>query len=132
MPAVIEMHDGPGERAATSPENEYLRRRGDREAALSSQIRRDLAVSHARTVVALGFILLAWLAFGPHLLSPWWLLAPSGLFVVLVVVHERTLQAKQGAERAMAFYDAGLRRLEDRWIGRGVTRDDFAPLGHPY
>ncbi len=120
------------EAAAASPEREYLRRRAEREAALAKHTRRDLAVSRARTAVALLAVLFAWLALGPHVLSGWWLLAPVISFVVLMALHEYTLRGKQCAERAVAFYDAGLRRLENRWVGRGVVRDDFAPAGHPY
>jgi hypothetical protein len=111
---------------------EYLRRRADREAVLRDHARRDLAISHARTSVALAAALTAWLAFGVHLLSAWWLLLPALVFVSLMAIHERVLRRKQRAERAVAFYDAGLRRLEHRWIGRGIVRTDLAPPGHPY
>ena len=120
------------ERACNSPQEEYLRRREDREAALVRHTRRDLSVSHGRTAVALASVLMAWMSFGLHWLSGWWPVAPAAVFVVLMVLHERTLQARQRAERAVAFYDAGLRRLENRWIGRGVMRGDFAPASHPY
>ena len=119
-------------RAVDAPEREYLRRRTEREAALGVFTRRDLAVSRSRTAIALAGVAIGWAAFGAHLLSAWWLAAPVVIFVILMAVHERTLRAKQRAERAVDFYDAGLRRLEGRWIGRGVTRDDFAPADHPY
>ena len=118
--------------SVNSPEREYLRRRTAREAALSVFTRRDLSVSRTRTATALAAAAIAWAAFGAHLVSGWWLAAPAIAFVILMAVHERTLRAKLQAERAVDFYDAGLRRLEGRWIGRGVTRDDFAPADHPY
>ena len=118
--------------AKSSPEQEYLRRREAREQALAWHARLDMTMSHLRTATAILAILLGWLAFGPHLISGWWLLAPILLFVGLMAAHERILQRKQRAERAVAFYDGGLRRLEHRWVGRGVTRDDFAPSDHPY
>src|SRR5690349_17299196 len=110
---------------------EYLRRREARQQTLDRHIRSDLRMSHARTAVAIAALLLVWLAFGLHLLSGWWMCVPVAVFVVLMVLHERILQAKQRAERAVAFYDAGLRRLENRWIGRGVIETDFAPADHP-
>ncbi len=132
MALVPDIQDRLTKRSDNSPEGEYLRRRAEREAALAVHTRRDLSVSHARTAVALSAVLLAWMAFGPHLIAAWWLFAPAAVFVVLMAMHERTLQGKARAERAVEFYDAGLRRLENRWVGRGVTRDDFAPADHPY
>src|SRR5206468_3573235 len=107
------------------PGAEYLSRRSDRQAVLDSLARRDLQVSNARTAIALVAALLAALAFGFHTISGWWLAVPAALFVVLMSVHERVLQSKSRAERAVEFYDAGLRRLEGRWTGRGVIASDF-------
>jgi hypothetical protein len=115
-----------------STETEYLRRRSEREAVAQACRRRDLTVSRARTAVALAALLLGWLAFGPQQVSGWWLAAPAIVFVVLMALHERVLQVKSRAERAVEYYDAGLRRLEHRWIGRGVTGTDFAHSDHPY
>ena len=69
-------------------------------------------------VVAL-FVLAIWLSLSREVLSPWWLLGPIVLFLALVIVHERVLQVKRRAKRAVAFYENGLDRIEDRWIGRG-------------
>lgn len=95
-------------------------------------MRRDRLISRIRTGIALFAILVAWMALGRHWLSAWWIAAPLVAFIVVAAIHERVVKALRRAERAVAFYDAGLRRLEHRWMGRGVVRDDFAPAGHPY
>ncbi|HEV2386118.1 MAG TPA: hypothetical protein VGS20_02575 [Candidatus Acidoferrales bacterium] len=68
----------------------------------------------AALVLAIG---IAWLSLRDRLLSPYWLLAPVAIFVLLAVLHEQVLGARAGAERAVAFYRHGLARLEDRWAG---------------
>src|SRR5690349_8766135 len=92
---------------ASSPEQEYLQRREAREQALARHTRLDMMMSHARTATALTVILLGWLAFGARAVAGWWILAPIGLFVVLMAAHERIIQRKQRAERAVAYYDDG-------------------------
>ena len=50
------------------------------------------------------------------------------MFIAAVVVHARVAEKRKRALRAVAFYENGLARIEDRWIGMGqsteVLRDD--------
>src|SRR5579872_1546765 len=117
---------------AAGPLRAYLDRRAQRGSELARWARLDLAISRARTGVAIATALVAWCAFGAHLFSAWWISAPILPFVALLSAHERVLTARRRADRAVGFYDAGIRRLEGRWIGRGVTRTDFATAAHPY
>ena len=73
-----------------------------------------------------------WGAFGPALWSGWWLAVPAAGFVALAVVHDRVLTALDRARRAVAVYERGLARVEDRWSGTGPTGDVYAPKDHPY
>lgn len=73
-----------------------------------------------------------WLALGRGWFGWEWLIVPLALFVVLVVWHERTQRRWQRATRAVAFYENGLERLEDRWAGAGVAGTRFANPSHPY
>jgi hypothetical protein len=54
------------------------------------------------------------------------------LFVVLVVLHDRVIQARTRAERAAAFYERGLARLGDAWMGRGDGGERFLDPAHLY
>src|SRR5690349_13849979 len=116
MTSPSEPNPAIGSSQSAGAQAEYLARRSARQRTLADHTRADLTISHARTGTALLAILLAWLAFGLHTVSGWWLIAPGIIFIVLMAVHERVLRRKNQAERAVAFYDAGLRRLENRWI----------------
>jgi hypothetical protein len=65
-------------------------------------------------------------------LGPWLLLAPTVLFLVLIQIHSRILRKHQAAARAVAFYERGLSRIDDRWAGAGEPGDRFADDRHPY
>jgi hypothetical protein len=61
-----------------------------------------------------------------------WLFAPAVLFLALVVAHARTIEARERTERAIAFYDAGLARLDGTWAGSGSGGERFLDPHHPY
>ncbi|MCH9684291.1 MAG: DNA mismatch repair protein MutS [Deltaproteobacteria bacterium] len=61
-----------------------------------------------------------------------WLLVPLVAFVGLVLWHERTHRALEAAKRAVAHYRAGLRRIDDTWMGRGFGGESLRPEDHPY
>ena len=61
-----------------------------------------------------------------------WLFAPAALFGALVVAHARTIQARERTERAVAFYEAGMARLDGTWVGRGSGGERFLDPHHPY
>src|SRR5688572_25151150 len=64
--------------------------------------------------------------------SPVWILIPAVALVVLIHRHDRVVRAKEAAARAMAFYDRGVARIEDHWIGTGTSGDRFADEHHLY
>src|SRR4029079_2702835 len=61
-----------------------------------------------------------------------WLTIPVLLFVPLLFVHARVLNARDRAARAAAFYDRGLARLGDAWMGSGERGEQFRDPGHLY
>lgn len=67
---------------------------------------------------------------GSH--SAFWMYSPLILFFGLVIAHRRVLRAATLAKRAIAFYNRGIERLEDRWIGSGETGDAFKDPLHLY
>jgi hypothetical protein len=114
------------------PLEEYRSRLVVRTAALARWSRRDLLLSRARLgLLAIG-LLLAWLAFRLSAVSPFWLLAPVGLFLAVMVFHDRAIRARDAAARAVAFYTRGIARLEDRWAGGGEQGLRFADEEHLY
>lgn len=75
-------------------------------------------------------------AIGAAIAVAFWSLAaallPVGLFVVLVVAHERAVRAREKAERGAAFHARALARIDDAWQGLGDPGSEFAEDHHPY
>src|SRR5665213_3256750 len=95
--------------------------------------RLDEQLSYARIAVASMGAALAWLTLWAHTLSAWWLALPALLFVSLVVRHDRVIRARDGATTSVAFYERGLARIEDRWMGTGEPGLNFLDNpDHPY
>jgi hypothetical protein len=114
-----------------APAEEYKTRAAARRDSLAALNRRDLAISRWRLLVFAAltvFIVLAWRSALP----PFLIALPVMAFAWLVKLHERTLQARDNAERAVAFYERGLARIEDRWIGTGERGERFRDDHHLY
>jgi hypothetical protein len=120
-----------GDRAAV-PRAEYTRRLAARRAAAERWRRRAALVSNLRLAVFAAGVVLAWLAFGLEVVSRAWLAAAVAIFGALVVAHDRQLRQQARAERAVAFYAAGLARLLGRWMGQGEAGERFRDSHHPY
>lgn len=116
--------------AAAAPQ-EYLARRAARRATLDALDVTDARLAHARLATfALG-ILLALLVWNAAVSSRW-LSAPLAAFVWLVRHHAQVLRARERTLRGLAFYERGLARLEDRWIGTGDPGERFQDDAHVY
>ena len=57
---------------------------------------------------------------------------PTSGFVWLMRRHDLVLRARDGATRAIAPYQRGLARLEDRWAGTGESGERFRDPRHVY
>ncbi|HEY8492989.1 MAG TPA: DNA mismatch repair protein MutS, partial [Myxococcota bacterium] len=111
---------------------EYERRRAERRARAAQAKAAAARVSNARLAVFVAGLALAWGVFGDGRL-PGWTLAPPALgFAALVVAHDRLLRRAGAAERAAAWYDDGLARLDARFAGRGSAGERFRDPHHPY
>ncbi|MFN8547002.1 MAG: DNA mismatch repair protein MutS [Candidatus Eisenbacteria bacterium] len=114
------------------PRGEIESRARQRRATEAQLERLHWRYSIARLVVfGLGVALLVasvWM----KLLSPAWLLAPIGAFIVLAVRHEDVVRARDRARRAAEFYERSLARIDDRWSGVGPTGERFLDPEHPY
>ena len=116
-----------------SPGDEYRVRLDARGATHVALIRTDLRFSQARLAVFGVLVLLAGLAWAwAGVVSAWWLLAPAVALAVLIQRHDRVVRAREAAARAVAFYERGLARIEDRWMGTGTPGDRFTDDRHLY
>jgi hypothetical protein len=115
----------------SSPADEYRARLELRRAEHARWSQRDVRFAYTRLGVFAAFVVL-FVAASRDLVSWWWLLAPVLAFGVLVQRHDRVIRARDAAARAMAFYERGLARIEDRWAGGGERGDRFRDDHHLY
>ncbi|MFB3909410.1 MAG: DNA mismatch repair protein MutS [Candidatus Eisenbacteria bacterium] len=110
----------------------YEQRLADRAQRRRSLSRRDLLLANARLVLFLALLVMLWLAFLSSLFPPAWCILPAIAFIGLIVAHDRAIRARRRAERATAFYEAGLRRIDDTWAGSGPAGEAYLDRAHPY
>ena len=84
-----------------------------------------LCIAAAAAFAAVAALKLQWIA-------PAWLLLPAVMFLLLAVYHNRVGRNRDGALRAVAFFERGLARIEDRWHGTGQSGARFAEATHLY
>jgi hypothetical protein len=110
---------------------EYQRRRDVAVAAISRQDRLHSTLADIRLALFVLAAVLGGLSYFGWL-SPFWLILPATAFVASVVAQERAARRKRRSERAAAYYERGLARLDDQWMGKGEPGTRFLALDHPY
>jgi hypothetical protein len=129
-PPRRELAEGPESERA--PRAEIERRLELRRGLARRRGRIDHAFSWVRGGIAAAALGLWWLSLGPGGIATGWILAPVAAFLIAVVVHDGVVRRRRLAERAVAFYEAGLARLEHRWAGTGDDGARFLDEAHPY
>ena len=118
--------------AAPDPRRVYEERRAARRAAHADAGRRHHATGTARlTLLGIAAALGAGIVGGAGY-SGWWLLAPLAGVAALGGRLDRIEAERRRLERAIAFHDHGLARLDDAWAGAGEHGGDFADSQHLY
>lgn len=97
------------------PRTQYEARRAQRRAVAGARARTQTRLSNARLAVFVVVAALAFLVFAPPRLPLATLAPPALLFVVLVVAHDHAIRERRRAERAAAYFEAGLARLDGRF-----------------
>jgi len=115
----------------TSPSAEYSHRLDQRRAEDHRLSATDARLSYARLAVFAVGVAIVVLSLRNEA-SSWLLIAPVLLFGVLLHLHERVFRARTAAQRAIAYYERGLARIEDRWAGTGEAGDQFKDDAHLY
>jgi hypothetical protein len=111
---------------------EYQRRLTERRALAEREQKLFRSIGNARLVTGIVGVAMAFFVFGEVVLTFWWLAIPLVLFLVLVVLHARVVDRLERVNRAVLFYERGLERLENRWMGKGETGDRFVNPSHIY
>lgn len=117
----------PGEPAA-----EYTRRLELNQRSRDQLQRRHIWIGNARVALFVAIVALCLIIGRTRRPSLYWLLAAVAGFIVLATVHRRVLRGKARCERAIAFYQRGVARLQDRWAGTGDKGEQFRDPDHIY
>ena len=115
-----------------NPREEYSSRLEARRKTVARYERKDRIIGNSRLVAAGIFAILLWLSLWRRALSPWWITLPVAIFLTLVFVHARVLETKRRAIKSVTFYEDGLARIEDRWMGRGSAMEYLRDEDHLY
>ena len=115
----------------SEPAAEYRRRRDARRAEVAAVERRSSWLSYAR-VAAFALAVAAVWAAATHRAPGAVVAVPIVLFVVLVGFHDRADRARKRALRAVDYWERGLARIEERWVGQGEGGARFYDDAHPY
>ncbi len=109
--------------------SEYEQARATRLATVAHRERLHARLGATRVALALGIPGIFW--FSGWAAWPW-AAAVAVAFIVSVAIHSRIIDARDRAQRAVDFYDRGLRRLRHEWAGHGDDGRRFAPGIHLY
>ncbi len=120
------------DREYIDPRNEYVSRSNRWRAEQATLERLFVRIGNWRLALGVTEAVLAWLAWGPHAISAWILLVPLAAFVVLVVWHSRVIRRRTLARRGIRYYERGLARLDDNWMGTGSQGEQFRNSSHVY
>ncbi|HET7754197.1 MAG TPA: DNA mismatch repair protein MutS [Anaeromyxobacteraceae bacterium] len=116
----------------TDPRAAITTRLAEHRAAAARLDRSDSRVASLRLALFAAAAAIAVAAFALGRVSAAWLLAPAGAYAALAVHHDRILRRRELARRAIAFHEAAIARIDDRWAGRGTRGDRFLSEDHPY
>jgi len=111
---------------------EYASRLEERRTLENSLAARDRSIANARLIAIALAILLLFLAVVTAWMPQWLWIPPLVAFIVLIVIHDRTLTARRRAASAVAFYERAVERTTDAWQGKGFGGEAFAEEHHPY
>ena len=104
----------------------------DRELRVAQCRRTHLRLGNVRLVLALAAAGIAWASFKQHAFSPWSITLPAVAFIGIAAYHSPIIRARDLAQRAVAFYQSGLARIENLWPGTGQTGERFSDPHHVY
>jgi hypothetical protein len=111
---------------------EYRQRLERRRSEADCLARRNNRISNLRLLLFALFVILTGVGAFSTLFSPFWGAIPLAVFAGLVLHHGGSLEAEQRTRRAVAFYEAGLARMENRWAGGGTSGEEFSDEDHLY
>ena len=116
---------------AEDPHAEYTRRLQSIKEQQSRYSQHHKWLGTAKLAIVLSLPILGWV-IKYHGVLIFWLFLPLLAFVTLEIMHNRVFRSLRTCSRLMAFYERGLSRLGNRWMGTGEGGDAFLDPSHPY
>src|SRR5262245_18628496 len=117
---------------ARNPRGEYEKRLTDRRLTVSKYESWNGQVAVSRLLTPIVFVVLIGLSFWAEAIPRWSVIIPVLIFFGLVLIHERVSQGLRRATKAVKFYEGGIARIDDAWIGRGQSTEVFRDDSHLY
>ena len=114
-----------------TPHQEYTHRLAAQQEQFRKLSRADSVLSAIRGILFVLFVLLFFYVLNSDT-SFLWISIPAIGFIIIMIYHERIIDQKNLSMRLAAFYERGLARLEDRWMGSGTQGERFKDAEHPY
>jgi hypothetical protein len=110
----------------------YSARLASQRAKQEAAERRHKQLGYVKLAIVAATVVLFVLGLKARIASAWWLIVPIVALAFLEKAHERVLESLKKSTRIIAFYERGLARMENRWMGGGESGDDFLKPEHPY
>ena len=114
------------------PHAEYSQRLAARQQTVAAKDALHKQIGNAKLATVIAAIVLLWLSLKDEAISTYWLALPIVIYAALAFAHEFALRALAQARSAVAYYQRGLARLEDRWPGSGASGERFRNPKHVY
>lgn len=121
-----------GTGAPADPAAVYRARVAVERSQVESCARRQTWLVRARVALLLAFIVIAYQACDQHSLARSWLWLPSALFAATSIGLAILTAISRRHEARIAYLEAGLARVEERWQAHADSGGDFADPRHPY
>ena len=114
------------------PHAEYSSRLAARQKTVATKDALHKQIGNAKLAAVVLAIVILWLALKDEIISIYWLGVPIAIYIALSIAHEFALRSLAHARTAVAFYQRGIARLEDRWSGTGASGERFRNPKHVY
>ena len=115
-----------------NPSEEYKQRLTARRETVERCRKLDRMLDIVRLAAWITFFALLWMALRQNLIPVWIALTPILIFLGIAVARSRIETRERRAQRSVAFYERGLARIEDRWMGGPASSGSFASETHLY
>lgn len=114
-----------------TPREEYARRQRERGLVVAQRERAHVYLGNAKVATFLAAVVYTAVKLADNP-SPAVYGALAVTFVALSVWHEWVMRALGRARAAVEYYEAGMARIEDRWMRDAPAGDRFCQRDHPY